>query len=155
MSIVDVVVKAHKSGEIDLYETPGSDIARQFDCAASTISLAKKKLGISRKTMWRKLLEAHKNGEVDLTNWSFKKVMEKFGCSQHTVKRAIEEGKIDHIYLRGPVSDDPLKRSDDSTTRAYWWKYRKNFGVFKAWGVIPERVGLTKNQWLRRNESNN
>lgn len=156
MSIVSRICDAHKSGKIDLNVSQNPEIAEQFNCARSTVSEARKKLGLVKRFLWEDLIEAHKRGEVDLVNWTFPKIARKFGCSHATIQSALINGKIDHVYERGrPLNKtDPLKRADDSTTRAYWCIFRKNFGVFKTWGVIPERVGLTKNQWLNRNESN-
>lgn len=145
------IIQAHKSGEIDLAEMNGDDIAKKFGCSSSTVSVARRKLNVVKMTTWRKLLNAHEAGEIDLVNWTFDKIVEKFGCSRGSVVTAIKHGKLDHVYSRGPAGAS-LKMKDDAETRAYWDEFSEHYGVFKKWGVIPERVGLTKNQWLRRHE---
>lgn len=152
MTLVDVIVKAHRSGEIDLNVTDGSKVARDFGCCASTVSLAKKKLGVRRKVVWERLLDAHHAGKVDLVNWPYSRISKTFGCSHHTIREAVSKGKIKHVTTRGPGYGkiDELAKRDADSTRHYWWRFRKSYGVFKTWGVIPERVGLTKNEWRKK-----
>jgi hypothetical protein len=153
MSIVNRICAAHKSGDIDLNVSENPEIAEQFNCARSTVSEARKRLGLVKQFLWQDLIEAHKRGEVDLVNWTFVKIAKTFGCSHHTIQAALENGKIDHVYTRarpeGKISS--LAKADSAAARAYWWKYRKRYGIpFKTWGVIPERVGLTRNEWRKK-----
>lgn len=156
MAIVDDIIEAQVSGKIDLNVTDGSEVAKMFDCSPGTVTFAKKKLGIVKKVTWKRLLDAHHEGKVDLVNWPYPKIMKTFGCSAHTVKTAIHNGKIQHIAVRGPGCGkvDSLTKRDAQAARHYWWRFRKNYGIVNKWGVIPERVGLTKNEWRKRCASN-
>lgn len=144
-----MILAAHTSGEINLHSMSLKDISKTFGCCESTSCLARK---LARKEdkvkppryRWQIVVDAHNEGRVDLNKSSDKKAGEALSVHHSVVARARQELGI-------VKKNDPSKKKENPYAW-YWYRWRKEYGVFKTWGVIPERVGLTKNQWLSRNE---
>lgn len=142
MKLPEKILQAHRDKQVDLNSMGLKEIAEMFDCAQSTASVARK---IARKEdkvlrkpyQWEIVVKAHKEGKIDLSKGTAKGIGRKFSMHHSVIHRARQEVGI----FVGAVRDNP------DPYAWYWCRWRKKYGVFNKWGVIPERVGLTKNQW--------
>ena len=142
----EIILAAHRGGEVNLHSMSLKEIAKKFGCGEATACLARQRARKEDKVKapkfaWQIVIEAHKEGRVNLYEDSDKAVGKIMSVHHAVVERARRELGISK---GGQRVEDPYSW--------YWHRWRKKYGVFNTWGVIPERVGLTKNEWLRRNE---
>lgn len=150
------LVSAHNAGEIDLSKETLCRLADMYNCSESTVRYARKKLGINKQFLWKQLLEKHKMGELDLDTLTYNEIRSIFPCTDKTVKKAIDRGIEEGILKErkpgvreGSVFKTVSQKEDARIVRQRWYYFRRRFGVFKTWGVIPEFVGKTRNE-IRR-----
>ena len=143
MLVVEKIMAAHESGEIDVISAPAKASKEKFGCAMSTVFEARKRLrkkhNRPQQYRYEAVLEAHKQGRVDLEKDPIAEVAFFLDVHHDVVRNAIRKGHFKRkVYNRR------------ASNYHYWYRMRKQLRLTDSWGVIPERVGLTRNEWRKK-----
>lgn len=143
----EMILAAHRSGKIDLHKMSLKAIAKHFGCGEATACLARQRArdedGVEPpKFGWQVVIDAHNDGRVNLLEQTDKDVGEILSVHHSVAGRARRELGIKR---EGEKKEDPYAW--------YWYRWRKKYGVFKKWGVLPERRGYTRLGWKKWLES--
>lgn len=143
MSKVQFVINLHDKGRINLLDknTFLQQVAKKYGISATTVCDARKI--IRKREGWKppigvkeKVIQAHKANKIDLRYDSGKYICDVLGVNGHAIADARKALGINKTSVR---ISKPMER--------WWWSWNKKYGIFRQWGVIPERVGKSKRQW--------
>ena len=145
MNKVDYVISLHDAGTINIIDNTVKSVLGKVDASKATIFEARKRIkerdGIKpKKPLYQIVLDAHKEGKIDLKWDMYVEIAELMGVHNDVVRAAVKKGNIKRA----------VKVKRGAANAAYWAALKPQLRLMSKWGVIPERIGLTKNEWRKR-----
>ena len=144
-ALSDKAIALHDFKEIHLIDETVQALSEKTGISKTVLFEARKRVrkrdGIEKeKPLYQVVLDAHKAGKVDLRVDMYKEVAVLMGVHHDVVRAAVNKGGIKRKKIH--------RRSSENCK--YWDDIRPQLQLMYKWGVIPERVGLTRNEWRKQ-----